>query len=84
MQQIDEFGKNLSKIFIQYDDDSSGALSRDEVVELLNDLCDQMGLTHLDQDQVTQLQEFMGGDQSNEITLAVLTINWHHVSRIMK
>jgi Ca2+-binding EF-hand superfamily protein len=84
MQQIDEFGKNLSHIFIQYDDDCSGTLSRDEVVELLNDLCDQMRLTHLEQDQVTQLQEFMGGDQSNEITLTVLTTNWHHVSRIMK
>jgi Ca2+-binding EF-hand superfamily protein len=84
MQQIDEFGKNLSQIFIQYDEDGSGALYRDEVIQLLNDLCDQMGLTYLDQDQVSQLQEFMGEDQSNEITLAVLTTNWHHVSRIMK
>lgn len=84
MQQIDEFGKNLSEIFIQYDDDDSGALGREEVIELLNDLCDQMGLTHMEEDQVTQLQGLMAGDTSDEVTLKVLTTTWHHVSRIMK
>jgi Ca2+-binding EF-hand superfamily protein len=45
MNRIDSYAGKLETIFMQYDEDGSGYLDRTEVVELLNDISDDMGLS---------------------------------------
>jgi Ca2+-binding EF-hand superfamily protein len=45
MNRIDSWAGKLESIFEQFDEDSSGYLDRTEIVELLNDIADDMGLS---------------------------------------
>lgn len=84
MNRIDSYADKLDSIFEQFDEDGSGFLDRIEVVELLNDIADDMGLPPLDENHISELMRIMDENGDNEITFDELKMNYHHVARILK
>ena len=84
MNQIDFINDTVITLFNYYDEDKSGALSREEIEMLLGDICTDLALPKLDEGQLKKMFMLMDENNDDEITLPELTENLEIVKSMLK
>jgi Ca2+-binding EF-hand superfamily protein len=71
----------IKKLFITYDTDNSGALDREELSNLLNDMCQHLGLEECGQREMAKIILIVDESGDGEVDFPELV---HHVGRVVE